>query len=328
ENGKMDLTAAEAVADLIDAETQAQKAQALGQMDGALSRLYADWTERLKSALAHMEADIEFPDEDMPDGVAPEVVGAVEALRHELAAHLDDNRRGERLRDGVQIAIIGAPNAGKSSLVNALARRDVAIVSDMAGTTRDVIEVHLDLGGYPVVLADTAGLRPDQLGENAQDQIESEGIKRALARAAAADLKILLFDGSAAAADVHTLSLVDENALLVVNKCDDKHADFAVNGGIEISVKSGDGLDDLLGAVERRVGDLVGMSETPALTRKRHRAALVEAQESLTRGLSAALPELMAEDLRLAVRGIGRVTGRVDVEDLLDVIFNDFCIGK
>ena len=333
ENGKMDLTAAEAVADLIDAETQAQKAQALSQMGGALSALYADWTQRLKAGLAHMEADIEFPDEDMPEGVSPAVVSAVEALKGEIFEHLNDNRRGERLRDGVQIAIIGAPNAGKSSLVNALAGRDVAIVSDMAGTTRDVIEVHLDLGGYPVTLADTAGLRPDQLGdEDAQDRIEGEGIRRAMERAEAADLKVLLFDGSASEVDAHTLALMDDQALVVVNKSDEKHTDFELDGGIEISVKTGEGLDMFLDVLQNRVADLVGsmsgLAETPALTRKRHRAALEEALASLERGLQADLPELMAEDLRLSVRAIGRITGRVDVEDLLDVIFNDFCIGK
>lgn len=328
ENGKMDLTCAEAVADLIDAETQAQKAQALSQMGGALSRLYEGWTSRLTAALAHMEADIEFPDEDMPDGVSPAVVQQVQALRDEISAHLDDNRRGERLRDGVQIAVIGAPNAGKSSLVNALARRDVAIVSDMAGTTRDVIEVHLDLGGYPVILADTAGLRPDQIGDDAQDLIESEGIRRALERAEAADIKLLLFDGSAPCPDVHTLNVLDETCVLAVNKSDDKHLDFALDSGIWVSVKNGDGFDDLMEALQARIEAIVGRSETPALTRKRHRAALEEAQESLARGLNAPLPELMAEDLRLGVRAIGRITGRVDVEDLLDVIFNDFCIGK
>jgi tRNA modification GTPase len=160
ENGKMDLTAAEAVADLIDAETQAQRIQALGQMGGALSALYNDWTERLKKILAHIEADIEFPDEDLPEGLAPEVVTAVQKLSAEIQEHLSDNRRGERLRDGIQVAVIGAPNAGKSSLVNALVQREVAIVSPTAGTTRDVIEAHLDIGGYPVIIVDTAGLRP------------------------------------------------------------------------------------------------------------------------------------------------------------------------
>lgn len=328
ENGKMDLTKAEAVADLIDAETAAQKSQALAQMGGVLHALYEGWTRDLKEVLAHLEADIEFPDEDLPEGISPELVPKIEALRAGIAEHLNDNRRGERLRDGVQVAVIGAPNAGKSSLVNALAKREVAIVSDIAGTTRDVIEVHLDLDGYAVILADTAGLRPDQIGAAGQDAIESEGIKRALARAKDADLKILLFDGSQETPDGHTLDLIDKNSIIALNKADEKHGGFHVESGIWVSVKNGDGLDMLIGAITERLHDLVGQSETPALTRRRHRAHLEEALGALERSLRADLPELMAEDLRLAIRGLGRITGRVDVEDLLDVIFNDFCIGK
>ncbi len=328
ENGKMDLTEAEAVADLIDAETAAQKSQALAQMGGVLSDLYNGWTQRLKKALAHVEADLEFPDEDMPEGIAPEVMQAVESMRSEIAAHLNDGRRGERLRDGLQVVVIGAPNAGKSSLVNALAQRDVAIVSDMAGTTRDVIEVHLDLGGFPVILADTAGLRPDQIGSEGHDSIESEGIRRALERAENADLKILLFDASEAEQDKHTLALAGDDALVVLNKCDGVRKAPALEGALEISAKSGAGLGDLIAALTTRIDNLIGNRETPSLTRARHRHALIEALESLSRSQNAPLPELMAEDLRLAIRSLGRITGKVDVEDLMDVIFKDFCIGK
>ena len=335
ENGKMDLTEAEAVADLIDAQTAAQKSQALQQMGGALSDLYGDWTERLKNSLAHLEADIEFPDEDDVEGaVSPALIKVVETLKREIEDHLDDNRRGERLRDGVQIAVIGAPNVGKSSLVNALAQRDVAIVSDMAGTTRDVIEAHLNIGGYAVILADTAGLRPDQLGQSDQDTIESEGIRRALERSESADLKLLVFDGTEDSPDPHTLALIDKNALVVVNKAEGKIID-AYQEYLQISVKTGEGLKALIDEILVRVQDLLNASacgvrgcETISLTRARHREALVEAQGSLLRSLQADLPELMAEDMRLAIRSIGRITGRVDVEDLLDVIFNDFCIGK
>lgn len=328
ENGKMDLTEAEAVADLIDAETAAQKTQALAQMGGALHRLYEGWTQDLTDILAHMEADIEFPDEDLPDGISPELLPKIEVLRSDIKLHLSDNRRGERLRDGIQIAVIGAPNAGKSSLVNALAQRDVAIVSNIAGTTRDVIEAHLDIGGYPVVLADTAGLRPDQIGCSGQDGIEGEGIKRALERADNADLKLLMFDASQPMPDPYTLNLMDENCIIVVNKIDEKSTDFSLSGGVALSVKTGDGLDGLLDVLQSRLKGLIGAQETPALTRRRHREALGETLEALTRGLSASLPELMAEDLRLAIRGLGRITGKVDVEDLLDVVFSDFCIGK
>jgi tRNA modification GTPase len=328
ENGKLDLTAAEAIADLINAETQAQKIQALAQMDGSLARLYAAWTEDLKTALAHLEADIEFPDEDLPGGITPEIISAIKKLGGAISEHLNDNRRGERLRSGLQVAVIGAPNAGKSSLVNALAQRDVAIVSDVAGTTRDVIEAHLDLGGYPVIVADTAGLRPAQMSESGQDKIESEGMRRALQRARDADIKILLFDGTQKDADENTLALRDENSLLVINKADQKILLKSMDGAIEISVASGRGLENLTAALVERAKNMIGAREAPALTRARHRRALEDAHTALNRATFAGMPELMAEDLRLAVRAIGRITGRVDVEDLLDVIFRDFCIGK
>lgn len=327
-NGKMDLTGAEAIADLIDAETAAQKTQALTQMGGALSNLYEGWTETLKKALAHLEADIEFPDEDLPDGIAPEIIPIIQRLIAEIGEHLDDNRRGERLRDGIQMVVIGAPNAGKSSLINALSQRDVAIVSDIAGTTRDIIDVHLDLGGYPVILSDTAGLRPDQIGEEEQDSIESEGIRRALRRAEEADIKLLLFDGTELEPDSHTIDLFDESALIAINKIDSGVNVEIEQEAIQISAQTGEGIDELINALIEKAATLVGQGETPSLTRKRHRSALEECKETLERSAKAVLPELMAEDMRLAIRYIGRITGKVDVEDLLDVIFRDFCIGK
>ena len=330
ENGKMDLTEAEAVADLIDAETQAQRLQALLQMGGVLMNLYEGWADRLKRALAHLEAEIEFPDEDLPQEIAPEITADLSAISQEMSEHLNDNRRGERLRDGIHVAVIGAPNVGKSSLVNVLAQRDVAIISEMAGTTRDVIEVHLDLGGYPVILSDTAGLRPGQVGEDAHGAIESEGIRRALQRAEEADIRLLLFDGSADRLDPGTAALVNEKAITVLNKRDvfESSPPGGMKEGIKLSVKTGEGLDDLMAALIEKIKMLIGQRETPVLTRARHRAALEECLAALEKSLSAPLPELMAEDLRLAVRALGRITGRVDVEDLLDVIFKDFCIGK
>jgi tRNA modification GTPase len=327
ENGKMDLTGAEAIADLIDAETELQHQQALSQMDGALTVLYEGWRHDLSRALAHLEADIDFPDEDLPEGVAARIVPVLGELRGKIAAHLDDNRRGERLRDGIRIAVIGAPNAGKSSLVNALARRDVAIVSDQAGTTRDVIEVHLDLGGYPVILADTAGLRPGQLQPDAQGRIESEGIRRALDRARQADLTLLLFDSSAEP-DAATLALRDEKSLTVMNKSDLAEGRDALPEAIGISVKTGHGIDQLLQALVHKIEDIIGKRPVPSPTRQRHREALNDCLSSLDRALLAGESELMAEDTRLAMRALGRITGRVDVEDLLDIIFRDFCIGK
>lgn len=328
EHGKMDLTQAEALADLIDAETAAQRRQALRQMDGALARLYDGWRDQLIQSLAHLEAFIDFPDEDLPLTAERAIWGTVETLIAEMQAHLDDGHRGERLRDGLHIAIIGPPNAGKSSLLNALARREAAIVSDIAGTTRDIVEVHLDLGGYPVVLADTAGLR------DAAESIESEGIRRARARAEQADLRLAVFDGASwPTVDVHTVSLIDDSALLVVNKADLGAVPETpvVNDrpALPVSVKTGAGLDRLLDHLTALVADrFSGGSTAPALTRARHRAALSECTEALLRARAADLAELAAEDLRLAVRALGRVTGRVEVDELLDVIFRDFCIGK
>ena len=344
ENGKLDLTEAEAVADLIDAETSLQKSQALNQIGGALSRLYHGWAERLTKSLAYIEADMEFPDEDMPDGVTNEVLPVLEEIKSQIADHLDDNRRGERLRDGIHVAVIGAPNAGKSTLVNALAQRDVAIVSDMAGTTRDVIEVHLNIGGYPIILSDTAGLRPDQIGAEGHEGIESEGIRRALKRAKDADIKLLVFDANEPFHE-DTLALYEENAVIVLNKVDeinhqDRQAhqdtirkslgDLGVLGGSICIVSARDeiGLNQLTQALLDKASHLIGNQDTPSLTRQRHRSAVEECVSAIDRAMSAALPELRGEDVRLAVRALGRITGRVDVEDLLDVIFKDFCIGK
>lgn len=332
ENGKMDLTEAEAIGDLIHAETEAQKAQALAQMEGSLSRLYDEWADRLVRALAHLEADLDFPDEDLPDGVAHAVTPVLQSFIADLDEHLNDNRRGERLRDGIHVAVIGAPNAGKSSLVNALAQRDVAIVSEHAGTTRDIIEAHLNLGGFPVILSDTAGLRPDQIGTEGQDSIEGEGIRRALQRAQDADIRVLVFDASALPAlDSHTLKLVGENTLIVLNKADQYSGSPSLVSGqtpVMISVIENRGLAALTDALLTMIRRMIGTRETPSLTRERHRTALQECRVCLQRALSAPLPELMAEDVRLSMRALGRITGRVDVEDLLDVIFRDFCIGK
>lgn len=331
ENGRMDLTAAEAIADLIAAETEAQREQALAQMGGSLTRLYDGWAARLTKALAHLEADLDFPDEDLPGGVAEAVKPHIRQVGFEIQQHLNDGRRGEILREGVKIAVVGAPNAGKSSLVNAIAKRDVAIVSDMPGTTRDVIEVHLNLGGYPVILADTAGLRPDQIGHTGQAGIEQEGMRRALAWAKNADIVLLLFDGAALPSlDAHSMKLLDGRTIAYATKADIARAAPRVRGDSlpTLSVASGAGIDRLIQDLTRRVADAMGASDRPYLTRARHREALEQTVESLSRSCEAMLPELVAEDVRLGLRSIGRITGRVDVEDLLDIIFRDFCIGK
>jgi tRNA modification GTPase len=341
DHGKLDLTAAEGLADLIAAETETQRRQALRQMQGALGEVYEGWRGRLIGALALVEADIDFADEDLPPAIVAQAMRDVEALQAEMAAHLADQRRGERLRDGLSVVILGPPNAGKSSLLNWLARRDAAIVSATAGTTRDVIELHLDLGGFPVVLADTAGLR------ESADAIETEGIRRALARAQQADLKLILLDATIAP-DAVTTAQIDDQAVVVVNKIDllpgrgggrEAESPLPLRGRVRvggrsgpdalpISVKTGEGLDKLLSALTTRVATALQPGESPALTRLRHRQALEDCVGALVRARAATAPELRAEDLRLAARALGRITGRVDVEDVLDVIFRDFCIGK
>lgn len=343
EHGKLDLTAAEGIADLVHAETEAQRRQGLRQMQGELGRLYEGWRGALLRALAHLEADIDFPDEDLPTGMADAVRPQITVLRAAIAAHLADNRRGERLREGVAVVILGPPNAGKSSLLNLLARREAAIVSDIAGTTRDIIEVRLDLGGYPVLLADTAGLR------ESADRIESEGMRRALARAAEADLKLILLDaaqldagqlnagqwaGPGPAIPPETAALIDEDCLLIANKTDlaplPPDAAYAGRPVLPLSAETGAGLEAVLAALEAEVATRYGLTGSAQLTRARHREALTDCLAALDRFLAAIDmdAELAAEDIRLAARSLGRITGRVGVEDMLDIVFRDFCIGK
>jgi tRNA modification GTPase len=329
ENGKLDLTAAEGLADLVAAETAAQRRQALRQLGGELGRLYEGWRARLLRSLAYVEAEIDFPDEGLPGELWQRVRAEAAQLRGEIAAHLADDRRGERLRDGVSVAIIGPPNVGKSSLLNALARRDVAITAASAGTTRDVIEVALDLGGYPVVLADTAGLRA------AGDAIEAEGVRRAQARAAAADLKLVVLDATRPQEAAALASLIDAATLVIANKMDLGPEDGAgwtdslgAGVAVRLSVTTGAGMAELLARLEAAVADRFAAGGTPVITRLRHRTALEECVSALERFQGAGLPELAAEDLRGATRALGRITGRVDVEDMLDIIFREFCIGK
>jgi tRNA modification GTPase len=318
ENGKIDLTQAEAIADLVDAETDAQRRQALRQYDGALAELYECWRADLIRAGAWAEAAIDFSDEELPADTLARTRADISKILQDIQRHLDDSRRGEVLREGLHLTVIGPPNAGKSSLVNALARRDVAIVAETAGTTRDVIEVRMDLGGYPVILADTAGLR------ETSEMVEAEGVRRARARAESADLVLLLLDGSAA--DPPPAIGAD---LTVWNKSDLPWP--ACREGIAISLKTGDGLDAMINALTEKVRErLERPTEAPVLTRKRHRHALEEAVRSLEHALMTPddQTELMAEDLRLALRSLGRITGRVDIEEVLDAVFKDFCIGK
>jgi tRNA modification GTPase len=322
-NGKLDLLQAEAIADLAAAETEAQRRQALRQLDGELGGLYRGWRDRLTRILAHLEAAIDFPDEDLPPEIEDRILDEANALVVAIEYHLADGHRGERLRDGISVAIVGPPNAGKSSILNKIARREAAITSPIAGTTRDVIEVAIDLQGYPVVLADTAGLR------DSDDLIEQEGLRRALQRAIEAEIRLFVFDAGCPTEACGASAWPGSDTLLVANKIDlvqARRADLPKTA-IPISALTGEGVDTLLTALGERVAQSYRI-EAPLLTRARHRQALEEAAASLQRSLSATLPELRAEDLRLALRSLGRITGAVDVEDLLDVIFRDFCIGK
>lgn len=316
-NGRLDLTEAEGLADLIDAATRAQARQALRQLEGGLGRLYRGWRERLLDALARLEAEIDFGDEgDVPEAMLSGVLPGVEALRAEITAHLAD-RRGERLRAGLTIAVLGAPNVGKSSLVNLLARREVAIVTPVPGTTRDVLEVALELDGLPVTLLDTAGLR------ETSDPVEREGVARARRRAAEADLRLGILD--ATAPDWPSVAGAE---LVAANKSDLGAEPIA--GALPISCLTGAGIDGLLARLAEAARPLLDNGDAPLVTRARHREALGEAVQALDRfrratGAELALP---AEELRLAANAIGRVTGRVSAEEVLDRIFATFCIGK
>ena len=320
--GKLDLTRVEAIADLVDAETEAQRRQARRQAGGALAALYEGWREELIGALAHLEAYIDFPDEDLPEDGEAAIAGAVERLARGVARHLADARRGERLRDGVQVAVLGPPNVGKSSLVNALARREVAIVAAEAGTTRDAIEVHLDLGGLPATVIDTAGLR------EAAGAVEEEGIRRALARADDADLRLVVLDARAPEPDAALAGLIDGDALVVLNKTDLRPAPPPAGGGIAVSVKTGEGLERLIAGLRDAVAERTATGAAAVPTRLRHRLALESCLAALRRAERQGVAELRAEDLRAAAAALGRLTGRAGVEDVLDAIFRDFCIGK
>jgi tRNA modification GTPase len=374
ENGKLDLTAVEGLADLVMAETEGQRRQAFRQLKGWLGARAEAWRQRLIGALALVEAGIDFSDEgDVPADLLAPALKIARELESEIAAALADGGRGERLREGLVVAIAGPPNAGKSTLLNRLARREAAIVSPYAGTTRDVIEVHLDLAGWPVTLLDTAGIRATD------DPVEMEGVRRARARAESADLVLWVVDaGAPVAADhaaasgaaksgsggspVHWLvrnkiDLLDpaclksesgdqiirtnesenipkQNLKNMVNKSL-THNNESGNSRNElifnISAVTGEGFEQLLAQLARQAEHFLAGSEAALVTRARHRHALAEVLAALRRAQAprvAGHEDLLAEELRSAARALGRLTGRVDVEDVLDVIFRDFCIGK
>jgi tRNA modification GTPase len=329
ENGKIDLTTAEGIVDLIDAETDAQRRQALRQASGALAKLYEGWRTELIAAQALLEAAIDFSDEaDISHQAETNGLAAAARLAHTIKRHFDDDRRGEIVREGFRIVLAGPPNVGKSSLMNALARRDVAIVSDEPGTTRDVLEARLDLDGYMAVVADTAGMR------EAAGSVEQEGIRRARRRAEEADLIVWISDATAPAPDNMSPGLPAgaPRTLRVLNKIDAagaRHADRA-HFDYAVSARTGDGIPELVAALGRIVKPAVGSDESPAITQLRHRRQIEACLEALAGAPPIGGPdiELAAENLRRAADALGRIVGRIDPEDVLDQVFARFCIGK
>ncbi len=362
EHGKLDLTAVEGLADLIAAETEAQRRQALRQLKGLLGERAEAWRQRLIQALALVEAGIDFSDQaDVPENLLKPALAIARELKGEIDAALAGAGRGERLREGLVVAIAGPPNAGKSTLLNRLARREAAIVSPFAGTTRDIIEVHLDLDGYPVTLLDTAGIR------ETSDPVEQEGVRRARERAAGADLVLWVVD---AGADLSPPGPFAQNQVVwtVCNKIDQivlknesilqsnyknepilrtnetltsmvnerlttkNEFKFTENKHVfAVSALLGSGFEPFLAALAKHAEAHLGGAEPALLTRARHRQLLEDTRAALDRALAegaAGREDILAEELRLAARALGRLTGRVDLEDILDVIFRDFCIGK
>lgn len=326
DRGRLDLTQVEGLADLIHAETEAQRRQALRESSGVTRQRYEGWRGRLIEALALVEAGLDFADEgDVSQTTLAEARHLAAALLADIAAHLDDGHRGERLREGLRVVLAGAPNAGKSSLLNALARREAAIVSEEAGTTRDVIEVHLDLGGYPVLVMDTAGIRDRARG------VEAEGIRRTLARAERADLVLWLVDATAPVWQPPPhLTALGDRLVVALNKVDLCRPGTGVNPALTVSAMTGEGVDGLVRLLAERAAAVLDAGASPTIARARQRLELETCHAALGDFLAAGAdePELRAEDLRRAADALGRLTGRVDVEDVLGRIFADFCIGK
>ena len=333
-NNKFDLTSAEGLADLIEAETIEQHRQAIRQANGELEKLYNQWRHNLLNIMSLLEAYIDFPDEDIPTEVLDHVSDNISNIKQSIIIHLNDNRRGELLRNGITLTILGEPNVGKSSLLNFLMQRDVAIVSNIPGTTRDVIEGHIDIGGYPIILQDTAGIRSGSL-----DLIEQEGINRAIESAKRADIKIIILDATSINKTIvnhyvtsNTIDIVGDNSIIVINKIDlNDNSDYIGPNGkkpLRISVKENIGIDLLLEHIKNISSNLVGLGENPRITRARHRHQLRQALECLSSFNIENDLVLAAEDIRMTIRNLSTIIGTITVDDILSEIFSKFCIGK
>lgn len=327
-NGKMDLTEADGLADLIDAETSLQQKVALQQMGGNLFNLYNDWRSRLVSVLSYIEAYIDFPDENIPEDTVFKIENGVFKISEEIEKHIQDNKIEERLRDGFKVVIAGPTNAGKSSLINAIVKRNVAIVSDIAGTTRDVIETYVDIQGFPVIFSDTAGLR------ETTDEIEQIGVKLAKDKIAEADFCLFMFDASMDTPEIFSeyVNKIDVPYLFVANKMDkiteDKKNDLIKKGCALISAKESKNISALTEAIYKTFQDMYEKGTAQLITRQRYKEALGECLQNLSCFNLHKEIELAAEDIRLACRAIGKITGQVEVDEILDKIFSSFCIGK
>jgi len=329
QNGKINLLKAESIADLISAETEIQRQQAVKIMNGKSSEIFNDLREKLLKILSNVEAKIDFPDEDLPEDILKNIKKISNEVILNIKKILDDQKVGERIREGFKIAIVGPTNAGKSSLLNHLSNRDVAIVSEIAGTTRDVIETHLNIDGYPVVVSDTAGIR------DSKNEIEKKGIKLALDKAENADLKLIVIDAKSIDFKGILKELMDENAILVINKSDllkeDLNSEIKNYEHVLISVKNNLNLEDLILKIKNKLKNKFITSEDILITRARHRQHLEQSLNYLKNFEGKNETEdfdKAAEDLRLATRHLGMIVGKVDVEEILGSIFNDFCIGK
>ncbi len=329
QNGKINLLKAESIADLISAETEIQRKQAIKIMNGKSADQFNFLREKLLKILSHVEAKIDFPDEDLPNDILKEIKKGSDEVSINIEKILDDQKVGERIREGFKIAILGPTNAGKSSLLNHLSNRDVAIVSEIAGTTRDVIETHLNIDGYPVIVSDTAGIR------ESKNEIEKKGIKLSLNRAEEADLKLVVVDAKKLDFTDVLKGLFDQNAILVINKSDllkgDIEPEIKKLNHVLISIKENFNIDELISKIKDNLKNKFITSDDILITRERHRQHLEQCLEHLknfSKKNEAEDFDKAAEDLRLATRHLGMIVGKVDVEEILGSIFNDFCIGK